>query len=226
MGSLEIIFYNNRTKMSSQKSVQCIMCPKSLKVRLIANHLQNVHKIEQKSVLLFSKLQLKVYKKFNKVLQKKEKKSSCQRLKEKRQSERTKLLNKFETCIQNQYLNEDLFSKLLLDVSMKYHQRRITNRPMDYDDIKPQEEKMDKRENQDKNLSLIINLKEKRVVTKQKKDIVDKSKVSDKTLKVKKPLKKPRAPKLPKLATSTPKPRARKTKVISSTNATARTIGG
>merc|ERR1712133_251764 len=222
MGSLEIIFYNNRTKMSSQKSVQCIMCPKSLKVRLIANHLQNIHKIEQKRVLLFSKLQLKGYKKLNKVLQKKEKKSSCQRLKEKRQSERTKLLNKFETCIQNQYLNEDLFSKLLLDVSLKYHQRRIANKPVDYDDIKPQEEKKDKSENQDKNLSLIINLKEKRVLTKQKKENVEKSKVSDKTLKVKKP----RAPKLPKLATSTPEPRARKTKVISSINATARTIGG
>merc|ERR1712126_710801 len=157
MGSYEIIFDDNTTKMTSQKSVQCMMCPKNLKVRLIANHLQNIHKIEQKSVLLFSKLQLKGYKKFNKVLKKKEKKSSCQRLKEKRLSERTKLLNKFETCIQNQYLNEDLFSKLLLDVSLKYHQRRIANKPVDYDDIKPQEEKKDKSENQNKNLSLIIN---------------------------------------------------------------------
>lgn len=211
--------------MSSKKSVQCMMCPQSIKTRLIGNHLQNIHKIEQKSLLSFSKLQLGGHEKLNKVLKKKEKKSSCQRIKEKRLAERTNLLNKFETCIQNQYLNEDIFSKLLLDVSMKFHQnrQRIIKTPMNCDDIQHKDVKKDDIEN-DKNISLIINLKEKRVVTKQEQDALNKSKVSDKKLIDKSNVRKHRASKNPKPASSTPKSRARKPK--NNTNATSRTRGG
>ena len=212
--------------MSSKQSVQCIMCPKIIKIRLIANHLQNIHKIEHKSVLSFSKLQLGGHEKLNKVLKKKEKKSTCQRIKEKRHSQRTNLLNKFETCIQNQYLNEDIFSKLLLDVSMKFHQnrQRIMNKPMGYDDSHHKDVKKDETIENDKNISLIINLKEKRVVTKQEKDYLNKSKACGKIDKSNAKKHRAREPKNLKPATSTPKTRARKPK--NHTNATSRTRGG
>ena len=111
------------------------MCSKSVKIKLIANHLENVHKIEE-NLQNFCRLQLKGQKKLKKALKKKEKKDSCdKKYKGKRQSEKDKLLGKFEKCLQNQYLDIDVFNKMLMDVSMKYHQGRITNEPIEYDDV-------------------------------------------------------------------------------------------
>merc|ERR1712133_196127 len=205
MGSLKLLFNKNGSRMFQK--VECIMCSKSVKIKIIANHLENVHKIEE-NLQNFCRLQLKGQKKLKKALKNKGK----------RQSEKDKLLGKFEKCLQNQYLDIDVFNKMLMDVSMKYHQGRITNEPIEYDDaMKTQDVK-----HSDKNLKLTINLKEKKIVSKPNQEEIKEGKENN-TFQDRTNLKKKSALKHPKFATSTPKPRPKKIKANS--NVTSRTKG-
>merc|ERR1712133_225935 len=216
MGSLKLLFNKNGSRMFQK--VECIMCSKSVKIKLIANHLENVHKIEE-NLQNFCRLQLKGQKKLKKALKKKERKDSCEKkYKGKRQSEKDKLLGKFEKCLQNQYLDIDVFNKMLMNVSMKYHKGRIKNEPIEYDDaMKTQDVK-----HSDKNLKLTINLKDKKIVSKPNQEEIKEGKENN-TFQDRTNLKKKSALKHPKFTTSTPKPGPKKIKANS--NVTSRTKG-
>ena len=207
----------------NQKSVECIMCSKSVKIRLIANHLANHHQI-QENLQNFCKLQLKGQKKLKKALKKKEKETSCWKSsKGKRQSEKEKLLHKFEKCLQEQYLDIDVFNKMLMDVSFSYHKSRVTNKPMDYDDaIDMNMSESIEKKSSDNNLKLTINLKERKVISKTNPEDLQEKQKSASNLENKTSIKKQKSLKNPKFATSTPKPRARKVKANPSITARIR----
>ena len=114
-----------------------------------------------------------------------------------------------------------------MDVSMKYHQGRVTNEPIEYDDaIETQDVKITKdveRKHLDKSLRLTINLKEKKIVTEPNQEEIKQMKNND-AFKDKTSVKKQRGLKQPKFATSTPKHRPIKIKANS--KVTSRTKGG
>lgn len=212
--------------MSTKESLACMLCAKTVKLRILANHLQNVHNIEDSKLKQMCKLHLYGCKKFKKHLKKKEQLTEGSR---KRFSERTKLLSRFEKAMQEQYCNMDVFTKMLMDVSMQYHGKRLG------EDTTKDENKLssgDDLQLTPSSFKLKINLKEKKVENvvdsvlsksfvpeiKEKKElenpILSKSLMTDLGKKVKKP----RRASLMK--TSTPKPKKNLAK------ATSRTKGG
>ena len=110
--------------LSSSKMVECIMCAKYLRVKLLGNHLMNQHKITHDRVAMVAKMHInkkikKVVKK--QMLTKKLKMKNCY----KKPMERSSLKKRFEDAIKDQYFSMDVFSKLLMDVSRDYHTSKI-----------------------------------------------------------------------------------------------------
>ena len=102
------------------------------------------------------KLHLYGSKKFKKHLKKKEQLTEGSR---KRFSEKTKLLGRFEKAMQEQYCNMDVFTKMLMDVSMQYHGKRL-GEDITKNDNKPSR---DDPALTPSSFKLKINLKEKKV---------------------------------------------------------------
>lgn len=110
--------------LSSSKMVECFMCAKDLRVKLLGNHLMNQHKVEYHKVGMVARMHIN--KKFKKVIKKQ---SGSKKLKmkncHKKPMERSSLKKRFEDAIRDQYLSMDVFSKLLMDVSRDYHSSKI-----------------------------------------------------------------------------------------------------
>ena len=112
--------------LSSSKMVDCIMCARTLRVKILGNHLMNQHKVGRDEVAIVASMHLdkkckKATKKLLKGTQKKLKVKNCH----KKPMERSSLKKRFEDAIRGQYLNMDIFSKLLMDVSRDYHMSKI-----------------------------------------------------------------------------------------------------
>ena len=119
--------------LPTSEMVDCIMCAKNLRVRLLGNHLENQHNIEHSRVGLVARMH--VNKKIKKVvkkqmLPKKLKMKNCH----KKPMERSSLKKRFEDAIKDQYFSMDVFSKLLMDVSRDYHTSKI-NRGIEDQDV-------------------------------------------------------------------------------------------
>ena len=193
-----------------------MMCSKTVKLRLLANHLENVHNIKEKKLKQFCKLHLHGSKKFKEHLKKERKVEEQPR---KRFSEKTQLLSRFQKSMQEQNLNMDVFTKMLMDVSMEYHGKRLGG--------DPREEKCinDAVNVSSNTLKMKINLKEKKVIdtslpiplSKVVDDTFDESLLkTEENKRVKqKPLKRLNKSVGPKMRTSTPKPRKNIPKVTS-----------
>ena len=106
--------------------VDCIMCARSLRVKILGNHLMNQHKVGRDQVSTVATMHMdkkckKATKKLLKGTQKKLKIKNCH----KKPMERSSLKKRFEDAIRGQYLSMDIFSKLLMDVSRDYHMSKI-----------------------------------------------------------------------------------------------------
>ena len=111
---------------NSSKMVDCIMCARTLRMRLLGNHLINQHKVQRDQVGTVARIHLdkkckKVTKKLLKGTKKKFKMKNCQ----KKPMQRSSLKKRFEDAIRGQYFDMDVFSKLLIDVSRDYHMSKI-----------------------------------------------------------------------------------------------------
>ena len=199
------------TMPSHKTSVSCQLCSKNIRIRLLGNHLENVHKIEKQNLDVFCKMQLSGLRKIEKSIRKKEKKMKKKIQKElsgsTRISEKSKLMEQFQKCLQSEYMNIDVFNKMLIDVSMEYHQKRLikeasnTKEVNHYDSIDKTLNKTLNDSKQGSDLKLTINLKD-RTVTKTPqpttKKIESKIKAEKKTK---------TTSMTPRMTTSTPKPR-------------------
>ena len=193
-----------------------MMCSKTVKLRLLANHLENVHNIKEKKLKQFCKLHLHGSKKFKEHLKKERKIEEQPR---KRFSEKTQLLSRFQKSMQKQNLNMDVFTKMLMDVSMEYHGKRLGGDPRKENCIN------DAVNVSSNTLKMKINLKEKKVIDtslpippfKVVDDTFDESllKTEENKRMKQKPLKRLNKSVGPKMRTSTPKPRKNIPKVTS-----------
>merc|ERR1712189_19514 len=172
---------------SHKTSVSCQLCSKNIRIRLLGNHLENQHKIEKQNLDVFCKKEL----------------SGSTRI-----SEKSKLMEQFQKCLQSEYMNIDVFNKMLIDVSMEYHQKRLIKEASNTKDVNHYDS-IDKTLNETLNdskqgsdLKLTINLKD-RTVTKtpqptsnkrESKIKAEKKTVSSTSM-------------TPRMTTSTPKPR-------------------
>lgn len=105
--------------------VDCIMCARNLRVRILGNHLLNQHKVGQDQVGLLATMHLdKKCKKVAKKLMVTEEKIKV-KMCHKKPMKRASLKKLFESSISRQTFNMDVFSKLLMDVSREYHTSNI-----------------------------------------------------------------------------------------------------
>merc|ERR1712189_167936 len=167
-------------------SVSCQLCSKNIRIRLLGNHLENQHKIEKQNLDVFCKKEL----------------SGSTRI-----SEKSKLMEQFQKCLQSEYLNIDVFNKMLIDVSMEYHQKRLIKEASNTKDVNHYDS-IDKTLNETLNdskqgsdLKLTINLKD-RTVTKTPQPAIKKIES-----KIKAEKKTKTTSMTPRMTTSTPKPR-------------------
>ena len=184
------------------------MCSKNIRFRLLGNHLENVHKVEKQNLDVFCKMQISGLRTIEKSIKKKEKKIQKGLFGSHRPSEKSKLMEQFQKCLQSEYLNIDVFNKMLIDVSMEYHQKRLIKEASNTKDVNHYDS-IDKTLNETLNdsrqgsgdLKLTINLKEGKVIKTPQPTI--KKRVS----KIKAEKKTKTTSMTPKMATSTPKPR-------------------
>ena len=111
---------------SSSKIVDCIMCARTLRVKILGNHLMNQHKVGRDQVGTVATMHLdkkckKAAKKLLKGTEEKFKVKNCH----KKPMQRSSLKKRFEDAISSQYFDMDIFSKLLMDVSRDYHMSKI-----------------------------------------------------------------------------------------------------
>jgi len=115
------------------KMVECMMCARPLRVKLLGNHLMNQHKVGPDQLGLVAKWHLnkkclKLAKKVKIGTQKKVK--NCH----KKPMKRSSLKKRFEDAMSGEYFGMDVFSKLLMDVSRDYH-TSIINRGIEDKEI-------------------------------------------------------------------------------------------
>ena len=111
---------------SSSKIVDCIMCARTLRVKILGNHLMNQHKVGRDQVGTVATMHLdkkckKAAKKLLKGTEEKFKVKNCH----KKPMQRSSLKKRFEDAISSQFFDMDIFSKLLMDVSRDYHMSKI-----------------------------------------------------------------------------------------------------
>ena len=212
--------------MADRRAVTCVMCTRTIKIKLLANHLSNVHRVEADNLENFCKLQLFGYKTLTKVLKKKQnKKSSKKQLKvAKNISEKGRLQSKFERSIREQFFSMDVFSKMLMDVSREYHESRVTGGDMDDDVInrsleaaKLEDSTEGEHNTSSGTLNFRINLKEQRMTQAPLNKSMEESII--KTPLISSKIQKLTKTKKPKMTTSTPKPRKVTKKTARSTGA-------
>ena len=152
--------------MVGPRSLKCKMCGLTVRTKILANHLENKHNIARDNIKKFCEIQ---FQNEERALKRNFIQTSTVKKDDKKvKSEKFKLKKRFQDSLQDQKLNLDVFTKLLMDVSFEYHEKRLDSpaeppspvRRASTDKTnpvnKPSEEKSD--------LKFRINLKEQKVI--------------------------------------------------------------
>ena len=149
--------------ITGPRTLRCMMCGLTIRTKILANHLENKHNIARDNVKKFCDIQFQNEDRVLKqnIIQnatvKKDKKTV--------KSEKRKLKKRFQDSLRDQYLNLDVFTKMLMDVSFEYHEKRVESAgdlPVRSEENKSNPVQKPSQEKSD--LKLRINLKEKKVM--------------------------------------------------------------
>jgi len=150
--------------MVDRRSVRCIMCGSTVRMKILANHLENKHSIAPANIKRFCSIQMENE---TKVLPQSSTPNHVKKSKDKKKdkSEKKKLKKRFQDSIRDQYLNLDVFTKMLMDVSFDYHEKRLSSpgesqQALQSEEVKP----LNKTPGGNPDLKIRINLKEKKVM--------------------------------------------------------------
>ena len=157
------------TMSGTQRTVLCMMCGVEVRTKILANHFLNKHSIAQAQVNRFCSIQLE-----NPtpgvVVQQTLPLDVAEENKKTDKSEKLKLKQMFQDSLRDQYLNLDVFTKMLMDVSFEYHEKRLGSTEEAEEAVQSHKEMKTKENSEDKSdLKIRINLKEKRVMEKKSK---------------------------------------------------------
>ena len=153
--------------ITGPRTLRCMMCGLTIRTKILANHLENKHNIARDNVKKFCDIQFQNEDRVLKqnIIQnatvKKDKKTV--------KSEKRKLKKRFQDSLRDQYLNLDVFTKMLMDVSFEYHEKRLDSpgepsvrREESFLSKEPNQ--VNKQSEEKSDLKLRINLKEKKVI--------------------------------------------------------------
>merc|ERR1719219_1685992 len=101
------------------------MCGLTIRTKILANHLENKHNIARDNIKRFCDIQ---FQNEDRVLRQNiVQNSAVKKDKKKDKSEKRKLKKRFQDSLRDQYLNLDVFTKMLMDVSFEYHEKRLSS---------------------------------------------------------------------------------------------------
>lgn len=149
--------------ITGPRTLKCLMCGLTIRTKILANHLENKHNIARDNIKKFCDIQ---FQNEDRALKRNIfETSSVKKDKKKVKSEKLKLKKRFQDSLQDQKLNLDVFTKLLMDVSFEYHEKRVESAgdlPVRSEENKSNPVQKPSQEKSD--LKLRINLKEKKVI--------------------------------------------------------------
>ena len=152
-----------------QRTVLCMMCGMEVRTKILANHFLNKHRITEGQVNRFCSIQLENHTP-GVVVQQTLSHDVAKENKKTNKSEKLKLKKMFQDSLRDQYLNLDVFTKMLMDVSYEYHENRLGSTEEAEAAAQSHKETEIKENSEDKSdLKIRINLKEKRVMEKKSK---------------------------------------------------------
>ena len=150
--------------VTAPRSLKCLMCGLTIRTKILANHLENKHNIARDNIKKFCDIQ---FKNEDRVLKQNIIQNS--NVKKNVKSEKLKLKKRFKDSLRDQYLNLDVFTKMLMDVSFEYHEKRLDSpgEPAvgrDEPSLTEKQNPVGKQSEEKSDLKLRINLKEKKVI--------------------------------------------------------------
>ena len=153
--------------ITGPRTLKCKMCGLTIRTKILANHLENKHNVARDNINKFCDIQFQNENKALKlnIIQT----STVKKDKKKVKSEKLKLKKRFQDSLRDQYLNMDVFTKMLMDVSFEYHEKRLDSpgEPQvrrDEPSAIDQKNPVNKQSGEKSDLKLRINLKEKKVI--------------------------------------------------------------
>merc|ERR1719221_197910 len=153
--------------MTGPRTIKCKMCGLTIRTKILGNHLENKHNIASDNIKKFCDIQFQNEDKALKLNINHT--STVKKDKKKVKSEKLKLKKRFQDSLRDQYLNMDVFTKMLMDVSFEYHEKRLDSpgEPLagkDQPSARDQTNSVNKQSGEKSDLKLRINLKEKKVI--------------------------------------------------------------
>merc|ERR1711874_899485 len=153
--------------MTGPRTLKCKMCSLTIRTKILANHLENKHNIARDNLKKFCDIQFQNEDKALKLNISQT--STVKKDKKKVKSEKLKLKKRFQNSLRDQYMNMDVFTKMLMDVSFEYHEKRLDS-PREPSERADESSAIDetnpvkKQAGEKSDLKLRINLKEKKVI--------------------------------------------------------------
>ena len=149
--------------LAGLRCVHCLICGAEVRTKILANHLQNKHSVAPDQITKFCSIQLE--RQTAKGLHQNSSPGIVKKDKKKDKSEKRKLKKRFQDSLRDQYLNLDVFTKMLMDVSFEYHEKRLSS-PGEPEEVLKKEikEEYDQHSSDKSDLKIRINLKEKKVM--------------------------------------------------------------
>ena len=153
--------------ITGPRTLKCLMCGLTIRTKILANHLENKHNIARDNIKRFCDIQ---FQNEDRVLRQNiVQNSAVKKDKKKVKSEKSKLKKRFQDSLRDQYLNLDVFTKMLMDVSFEYHEKRLdspeeTQVRRDEPPLNEKPKAVNKQSEEKSDLKLRINLKEKKVM--------------------------------------------------------------